>query len=122
MKTITSSYQRRWLILLCWLTFATGLITQLLGPHMKIANRAFVIPPKLTTEGNNIRLVEIIARQREIQVISALLVLSGAIGLAVLYRDTLTGKASRERANRPDARFDVIPREVNVQRHADKPI
>jgi hypothetical protein len=76
--------------------FAAGMLLQLVGPHLKIANRAFVIPQKLTTEGHNIRLVEIIARQREMQVISALMVLGGAIGLAVLYRDTLTGKASRQ--------------------------
>jgi hypothetical protein len=94
--------------------FAAGMALQLLGPHLKIANRAFVIPPKLTTEGNNIRLVEIIARQRHTQVISALLVLGGAIGLGVLYRDTLTGKASRQRANRSLGESDVIPREAQI--------
>src|SRR5215471_12515510 len=93
---VGSSRRRRWQALVCWLMFGAGLLLQLLGPHLKIANRAFVIPQKLTTEGNNIRLVEIIARQRQMQVISGLLVLSGAIGLAVLYRDTLTGKASRQ--------------------------
>ena len=101
---IHSSRRHRWLALLGWLMFAAGLLLQLLGPHMKIANRAFVIPPKLTAAGNNIRLVEIIARQRRMQVISALLTLGGAIGLAVLYRDVLTGKASRrprESADRP---------------------
>jgi hypothetical protein len=88
--------RRRWQILICWLIFAAGVLLQLFGPHLKIANRAFVIPPKLTTQGNNIHLVEIIAGQRRMQVISALLVLGGAVGLAVLYRDTLTGKASRQ--------------------------
>jgi len=91
-----SGRRQRWLALLCWVMFATGVLLQLLGPHLKIANRAFVIPQKLTTEGNNIRVVEIIARQRQMQVISALLTLSGAIGLAVVYRGTLTGKASRQ--------------------------
>ena len=90
-----SGRRRRWLALVCWAMFAAGVLLQLLGPHLKIANRAFVIPQKLTTEGNNIRLVEIIARQRQTQVISALLVLGGATGLAILYRDILTGKASR---------------------------
>ena len=90
---------RRWQALVCWLMFAAGLLIEVFGPHMKIANRAFVIPQKLTTEGNNIRLVEIIARQREAQVISALLVLSGAIGLSVLYRDSLTSRASQRRAS-----------------------
>jgi len=63
--------RRRWRALVCWLMFAAGLLLQLVGPHLKIANRAFVIPQKLTTEGNNIRLVEIIGRQRQVQVISA---------------------------------------------------
>jgi hypothetical protein len=117
-----SNYRRRWLALLCWLMFAAGLLLQLLGPNLKIANRAFVIPQKLTTEGHNIRLVEIIARQRQVQVISALLTLTGAIGLAVLYRDVLTGKASRQRANRSTGESDVIPREINVHRDPEKPI
>jgi hypothetical protein len=119
---VDGSHRRRWQVFVCWLMFAAGLLFQLLGPHLKIANRAFVIPQKLTTEGNNIRLVEIIARQRETQVISALLTLGGAMGLAILYRDTLTGKASRQRANRSTAESDVIQREANLQRDADKPI
>src|SRR5262249_26118953 len=96
---LRSGRRRRWLALVCWVMFAAGVLLQLLGPHLKIANRAFVIPQKLTTEGNNIRLVEIIARQRQTQVISALLVLSGAIGLSVLYRDSLTSRASQRRAS-----------------------
>lgn len=101
---------------------SAGLLVQLLGPHMKIANRAFVIPPKLTAAGNNIRLVEIIGRQRRMQVISALLTLGGAVGLAVLYRDVLTGKAWRQRANRSRDESNAIPREVSVQRDPEKPI
>jgi hypothetical protein len=76
--------------------FAAGLLVQLIRPHLKISNRAFVIPPKLAAGGHDIRLVEIIARQRRTQLISALLTLSGAIGLAILYRDTLTGRVSRQ--------------------------
>jgi hypothetical protein len=87
--------RQRSLALLCWLMFAAGLLVQLLGPHLKISNRAFVIPPKLTAEGNNIRLVEIIGRQRRMQVISVLLTVSGALGLAFLYRDILMGRTSR---------------------------
>jgi len=83
-------------VLLCWLMIAGGLLVQLLGPHLKISNRVFVIPPRLTAGEKDIRLVELIARQRRMQVISALLMLSGAIGLAVLYRNILTGKASRQ--------------------------
>jgi hypothetical protein len=87
-------------VLLCWLLFAAGLLVQLLGPHLKISNRAFVIPPSLTAGGNDIQLVEIIARQRRMQLRSTLLIVSGAVGLAVLYRGILIGRASQQRANR----------------------
>jgi hypothetical protein len=120
--SVRGKRSRRLLALLCWLLFAAGLLVQLISPRLKISNRAFVIPPQMAAGKNPIRLVEIIGRQREVQVISALLVLSGAIGLAVLYRDTLTGKASRQRANRPMGESDVVPREINVHRDPEKPI
>jgi hypothetical protein len=56
---------------------------------------------------NPIRLEEIVGGQRRMQVLSALLTLSGAIGLAFVYRDILIGAASRQRsepAERPDSR------------------
>jgi hypothetical protein len=88
---------RRWrsLALLCWLVFAAGLLVQLLSPHLKISNGAFVIPPEMATGRNAIRPDEIIARQRRIQLLSVLLTVSGALGLAFLYRDILIGAASR---------------------------
>src|SRR5215468_3905673 len=42
-----SGRRRRWPALVCWVMFAAGVLLQLLGPHLKIANRAFVIPQKL---------------------------------------------------------------------------
>ena len=44
---------------------------------------------------NAIRLDEIVARQRRMQLLSILLTVSGAFGLAFLYRDILIGAASR---------------------------
>ena len=88
---------RRWrsLALLCWLVFAAGLLVHLLSPHLKISNGAFVIPPKMAAGRNAIRLDEIVARQRRMQLLSVLLTVSGALGLAFLYRDILIGGASR---------------------------
>jgi hypothetical protein len=88
---------RRWrsLALLCWLVFAAGLLVQLLSPHLKISNGAFVIPPKMAAGRNAIRLDEIVARQRRLQLLSVLLTVGGAVGLAFLYRDILIGGASR---------------------------
>jgi hypothetical protein len=44
---------------------------------------------------NAIRLDEIVARQRRMQLLSILLTVSGALGLAFLYRDILIGAAWR---------------------------
>jgi hypothetical protein len=94
---------RRWrsLALLCWLVFAAGLLVQLLSPHLKVSNGAFVIPPKMAAGRNAIRLDEIVARQRRMQLLSILLTVSGAFGLAFLYRDILIGGASR-RSDEPE--------------------
>ena len=88
---------RRWrsLALLCWLVFAAGLLVQLLSPHLKISNGAFVIPPKMAAGRNAIRPDEIVGGQRRMQLLSVLLTVSGAFGLAFLYRDVLIGAASR---------------------------
>jgi len=86
------------LALLCWLVFAAGLLVQLLSPRLKISNRAFVIPPKMAAGTNPIRLEEIVGGQRRMQVLSALLTLSGALGLAFVYRDVLMRRPSRRRS------------------------
>jgi len=91
-------HRRRWLALLCWLVFAAGLLVQLLSPRLKISNRAFVIPPKMAAGTNPIRLEEIVGGQRRMQVLSALLTLSGALGLAFVYRDVLMRRPSRRRS------------------------
>jgi len=105
---------RRSRALLCWVVFAAGLLIQLLAPHLKIENGAFVIPPTLTAGANEIRPAEIVARQRRMQLISALLTVSGALGLAVLYRDILTGRTSRRASESVDGQSDLILREVSV--------
>jgi hypothetical protein len=93
--SVRGNRRRRSLALLCWLVFAAGLLVHLLSPHLKISNEAFVIPPKMTAGRNAIRLDEIVARQRRMQLLSVLLTVSGALGLAFLYRDILIGGTSR---------------------------
>src|SRR5260370_25945928 len=88
-------HRGRSLALLCWLLLAAGLFVQLLSPRLKVSNRAFVIPPQMTAGRNAIRLDEIVARERQMQLLSALLTVSGALGLAFLYRDILIAGASR---------------------------
>jgi hypothetical protein len=93
--SVHGNRRRRSLAFISWLVFAAGLLVQLLSPHLKISNRAFVIPPKMAAGSNAIRLDEIVARQRRMQLLSILLTVSGALGLAFVYRDILIGAASR---------------------------
>ena len=95
LMSVHSNRRRRSLALLCWLVFAAGLFVQLLSPHLKVSNGAFFIPPEMAAGTNAIRLDEIIGGQRRMQLISLLLTVSGALGLAFLYRDILIGGASR---------------------------
>ena len=99
---VRGNHPRRWLALLCWLLFAAGLLVQLVSPRLKVSNRAFVIPPQMAAGKTPIRLEEIVGGQRRTQVLSALLTLGGAVGLAFLYRETLVRPASRRR-NKPVA-------------------
>jgi len=91
---------RRSRAVLCWVVFAAGLLIQLLAPHLKIENGAFVIPPTLTAGANEIRPAEIVARQRRMQLISALLTVSGALGLAVRIVTFSREERRDEQANR----------------------
>jgi len=111
---------RRSRALLCWLVFAAGLLIYLLAPHLKISNGAFVIPPTLTAGANEIRPAEIVARQRRMQLISALLIVSGALGLAVLYRDILTGRTSRRASESVDGESDFDSTRASAPRHDHK--
>jgi len=117
MATVASD---RW-PLICWLLFAAGLLFQLFSPRLKISNGAFVIPPEMAAGKNAIRLDEIVARQRRLQLLSVLLTLSGAFGLAFLYRDTLIGEPRDEVADRPRNQLAPIPREVSTQAQREKP-
>jgi hypothetical protein len=93
---LTQSNRRRQSVaLLCWLVFAAGLLVQLLSPHLKVSNGAFVIPPKLAAGSNAIRPDEIVGGQRRMQLLSLFLTVSGAFGLAFVYREILIGAASR---------------------------
>src|SRR2546421_13081597 len=93
--SVQGNRRRRLLALLYWLVLAAGLLVQLLSPQLKISNGAFVIPPEMTAGRNAIRLDEIVGGQRRMQLLSVLLTVSGALGLAFLYRDILIGTASR---------------------------
>jgi hypothetical protein len=79
-----------------WSLFAAGLLVQLFAPHLKISNQAFVIPEQALSNAE-----EIIRKERLLQLLSAVLTASGALGLAFLYREILFGKSSRDAAGQP---------------------
>jgi len=72
--------------LLLWMAFAAGLLVQAFAPHLKIQNNHFIIPPSLLSRGKEVRPDEIVARERRMQILSGILILSSGLGLAFYYR------------------------------------
>lgn len=87
---------RRLLRLLFWAVFALGLVLQAFSPHLKIKDNGFVLPP-LSADAQ-LNPIEIVNRERRIQLFSAFFTLAGAAGLASCYREILIGR----RSARPD--------------------
>ena len=81
--------QPRLVAVLLWAIFGAGLLVQAFAPRLKITNNAFVMPPSLTTQGKEINPAEIVAKERRMQLLSALLTAGGALGLAYYYRRVL---------------------------------
>ncbi|HZU27652.1 MAG TPA: hypothetical protein VFA04_19130 [Bryobacteraceae bacterium] len=71
-------------MLVLWAVFAFGLLLQSAAPHLRIAHNSFVIPSELTARGA-INPAAIIARDRIVQSLSAILTFSGALGLALCH-------------------------------------
>lgn len=72
-----------------WTVFLVGLLLQLFSPHLRVAHDSFVIPADVMSRGLPVDPRALVKREKMIQLSSALLALSGAIGLAVYYRRTL---------------------------------
>lgn len=81
--------RHKWLAVLFWTLFGTGLLVQAFAPRLKVRNNAFVIPPSLTSEGKDIRPAEIVTRERRMQALSAMLTVGGALGLGFHFRRVL---------------------------------
>ncbi len=80
---------RRWIAMLLWAIFGAGVLLQAVAPRLKIEHNAFVMPPELLSQGKAIAPAEIVARVRKMQLLSAVLALGGALGLASFYRRAL---------------------------------
>lgn len=70
----------------CWILFLAGLLTQLAAPRLKIEHNQFVIPGSLLNANHPISPSQIVARERWMQLISAVLAAAGALGLGVYHR------------------------------------
>jgi hypothetical protein len=81
----TAPGRRKLVGALLWAIFGAGLFVQALAPRLRISNRAFIIPPSLTSEGQEVNPAEIIEKERRMQLLSAGLTASGALGLALYY-------------------------------------
>jgi len=97
MRQTAFSVVLRWRTLLLWAIFALGLLLQAFSYHLKIKNNQFVLPPSLISTAPEIRPAEIIARERRLQLVSGILTLGGALGLAACYRTVLFGRRSVRR-------------------------
>jgi hypothetical protein len=90
-------FVRHWRSVFFWSLFAIGLLLQAFGPHLKIKNNKFVMPPSLVLSGKQIRPDAIVARERIMQSLSAVLTVGGGLGLAFCYRKALFGRRSAPR-------------------------
>jgi hypothetical protein len=81
---------------LLWLVFCAGLALQLLSPHLRVEHDSFVIPESAMKAGSVIDPRALVHRERLIQGASAGLVLLGAVGLAICYREPLMRSLSRK--------------------------
>lgn len=88
---------RRWRGVLFLALFLVGLVLQAVGPHPKIKDNRFVLPPSLLSAGKQVSPTEIIARERRMQWLSGLLTLGGALGLALCYGKVVFGTCSPQR-------------------------
>jgi hypothetical protein len=100
--------RHRWLQALLWVIFGVGLGVQFYGPSLKIEKKTFVIPQALMAEGKNILPAKIIADERRKQLLSAILTVSGALGLGCYYRATLVGSLRSLTRSRPRGTVSLL--------------
>ena len=78
--------RRNWLPALLWTCFAAGLLVQACAPNLKIENRKFVLSTP-TRAGQVFDPQPLIERERQMQLLAALLTGAAALGLAFCYRE-----------------------------------
>jgi hypothetical protein len=89
LKFTSSKITSKRLAIYLWLLFAAGLLVQAMTPGLKIENRAFVMPPTVNVQGENIRPDALVSRERWMQAASGILTVGSALALGFCYRRTL---------------------------------
>jgi len=87
-------FVRHWRSLLFWVLFGVGLLLPTFGPHLRIKNNRFVLPPSLVSSGKQVRPDAIVTQERTIQSLSAVFTLAGTLGLFLCYRKALFRRRS----------------------------
>lgn len=105
---VDSTRKRHWrkeiLPVFLWVVFIAGLLIQVVGPRLSIENHAFVMRPALTSQGGGIDPGGMVKREREVQWVSGILTLGGAISLAFWYRRRLAHALMPGRSFHPQGR------------------
>ncbi len=76
----------QWTVVLLWALLSAGMLVQAFAPHFQIAHNAFVMPKELVSGGSRVDPAALIARARQMQILSSVLLVGSALGLAVVYR------------------------------------
>jgi hypothetical protein len=84
-----------------WALFAAGLLARLFSPHLTIEHNTFTLPPNSLLPGTAISPSDLVARERTVQLISVILTVAGAIGLAWWYLPRLFGRSSSRSETSP---------------------
>ena len=80
-----SRFKSKWSIA-CWILFLAGLVIQLAAPRLKIEHDKFVIPSSMMSSTRPVSPAQIVARERWMQLLSAVLTTGGALGLGACHR------------------------------------
>lgn len=89
MRAAVSKRLRRRAALFFWLVFGGGVLVHYLAPNLERKQDGFVIPEALTAGRSGLDPGWIVAKERRMQWISAVLTATGALGLGYLHRREL---------------------------------
>lgn len=81
----------RWLAVLMWAIFGAGLLVQAFSPGLRIEHNKIVAPAAIA-QNREIHPDELIARERRVQLVSVILTVTDAVGLAVCYGPMLLSR------------------------------